>query len=643
MKDYLQSFYSSNPMWSQSEFRTQPPGLGRQQGHPEADVTQPECYTDAYGCTWPCPPQSTQQERTREDPHINQSIDRSQRHPHVTAASHPHLVHPPEAEPRREFVQCRRCGQYPIVPQGRWCHTCTEQYETGEYSLACPQLEGSKVHGQQPDNPDEQLERCSHASCDALHLMAHEQPSGLGVHQERINSCTVCCSASDVIPAINHCGVCWQRHLDRLSSRIARKAKIEFYDRADPFYELTNFFPCSIVIAGKEYPTTEHYYQAAKFITTFPDIAEVIRCTERPREAFNIAQTYRAYQRADWHEVSLDIMETALLAKFSIEPMRRLLMLTEDRRLVEHTVNDSFWGDGGNGRGQNNLGRLLEKVRAQLCDDRFDASSHACVTDVDPPLALCEREQPQAQFGGEEDAPVAIVAHRNEDNDPPSTDDSRPQATDHLETDRSAPKHEAHSHQESPSIALTTVASGTERENQTSEQLLVPVHQDEGDVEVQPLPPSAEFETNRSNVADTNRPTPTDHNNGESRREDVCTDDPSSENSGAKSTTSTVPAMPIVRSLPKTPTKEAPRQSTAAARRRETELAQTEVVKSRPSYQVAPTTRDNNRVTRQSTSLTASSRALASGKERSDSARKVSRDSSGKVRKPVVASKPRWR
>lgn len=33
---------------------------------------------------------------------------------------------------------------------------------------------------------------------------------------------------------------------------------------------------------------------------------------------------------------------------------------------MEHTENDAFWGDGGDGSGHNMLGRLLMELRAEL-------------------------------------------------------------------------------------------------------------------------------------------------------------------------------------------------------------------------------------------------------------------------------------
>lgn len=40
--------------------------------------------------------------------------------------------------------------------------------------------------------------------------------------------------------------------------------------------------------------------------------------------------------------------------------------LTGDAKLVEHTENDDYWGDGGDGSGRNMLGQLLMKVRRKL-------------------------------------------------------------------------------------------------------------------------------------------------------------------------------------------------------------------------------------------------------------------------------------
>ena len=60
-------------------------------------------------------------------------------------------------------------------------------------------------------------------------------------------------------------------------------------------------------------------------------------------------------------------MRKALFAKFTQSShLKRRLLGTGDRELVERSPYDSFWGDGGNGTGQNWLGKLLMELRKKL-------------------------------------------------------------------------------------------------------------------------------------------------------------------------------------------------------------------------------------------------------------------------------------
>lgn len=60
-------------------------------------------------------------------------------------------------------------------------------------------------------------------------------------------------------------------------------------------------------------------------------------------------------------------MLLALEVKFAQHAdLSDILLSTHGARLVEHTRNDRYWGDGGDGTGRNMLGQLLEKVRTHL-------------------------------------------------------------------------------------------------------------------------------------------------------------------------------------------------------------------------------------------------------------------------------------
>jgi predicted NAD-dependent protein-ADP-ribosyltransferase YbiA (DUF1768 family) len=41
---------------------------------------------------------------------------------------------------------------------------------------------------------------------------------------------------------------------------------IKFYDKADPYYEFTNFSDHPIRYGGKDYPTSEHLFQSLKVV-----------------------------------------------------------------------------------------------------------------------------------------------------------------------------------------------------------------------------------------------------------------------------------------------------------------------------------------------------------------------------------------
>ena len=66
-------------------------------------------------------------------------------------------------------------------------------------------------------------------------------------------------------------------------------------------------------------------------------------------------------KRPNWGEIKIAVMWIALTAKFEQHPRLWGERLTEPQPsfFIEHTTNDSQWGDGGDGEGTNFLGKLL--------------------------------------------------------------------------------------------------------------------------------------------------------------------------------------------------------------------------------------------------------------------------------------------
>ena len=57
-------------------------------------------------------------------------------------------------------------------------------------------------------------------------------------------------------------------------------------------------------------------------------------------------------------------MYDGLKLKFTTHAdLKKQLFDTGDRQIIQHTRNDKYWGDGGNGTGKNRLGILLMKLR----------------------------------------------------------------------------------------------------------------------------------------------------------------------------------------------------------------------------------------------------------------------------------------
>jgi N-glycosidase YbiA len=147
---------------------------------------------------------------------------------------------------------------------------------------------------------------------------------------------------------------------------------INFYRVNDPYGCFSNFSPHPVFI-GTMWPTNEHYFQAQKFLGQ-PEPYMAILMDPSPMNAARIGRDRHWNLRPDWEDVKVDIMRTALGAKVTQHAVvRETLLSTGNATIVEHTVNDSYWADGGDGTGLNMLGLLLMEIRDTLtADGPFD-------------------------------------------------------------------------------------------------------------------------------------------------------------------------------------------------------------------------------------------------------------------------------
>src|SRR5262249_28805143 len=140
---------------------------------------------------------------------------------------------------------------------------------------------------------------------------------------------------------------------------------IRFYSTKDTYGEFSNFARYPFVLDGKQWPTSEHYFQAQKFADA--TYRERIREAASPMIAARLGRSRKVPIRSDWEQIKLDVMCLAVRQKFTAHAqLAEMLLATGDEELIEAAPRDSFWGCGSDGSGQNWLGKILMDVRQEL-------------------------------------------------------------------------------------------------------------------------------------------------------------------------------------------------------------------------------------------------------------------------------------
>ena len=141
--------------------------------------------------------------------------------------------------------------------------------------------------------------------------------------------------------------------------------EIKFYKVHDDYGFMSNFAPYPFSDGNKIWPTSEHYFQAQKFL--IPEIQEKIRQIASPMDAALEGRNRQNPLRPDWEEIKDKVMLQALRMKFSQHPeIAKELLATGDAFMIEHTRYDADWADWGDGSGKNKLGLLIMQVREEF-------------------------------------------------------------------------------------------------------------------------------------------------------------------------------------------------------------------------------------------------------------------------------------
>lgn len=145
--------------------------------------------------------------------------------------------------------------------------------------------------------------------------------------------------------------------------RLDTEDRILFYE--NEFYVFSNFSSFAIEWKGRLWMTSEHAYHSEKFEDT--ELVEQIYNSRSAHDAMKIAYANRDKYRKDWDDVKLDIMKQILIAKVNQHPyVKKKLMDSGNKQLIEDSWRDSYWGWGPNKDGENHLGKLWMEVRSEM-------------------------------------------------------------------------------------------------------------------------------------------------------------------------------------------------------------------------------------------------------------------------------------
>ncbi len=141
-----------------------------------------------------------------------------------------------------------------------------------------------------------------------------------------------------------------------------------FLSRSDTEELLGSFSAHAFYLDEQDWPTVEHYFQAFKFENT--EYRDKVRSAETPEKARKLGSARFRKIRKDWKQTQVTVMTRGIYIKCKTHPkVAEALLATGDRKLIESSNYDYFWGCGRDRRGENNYGKALMNVRKKLLSE----------------------------------------------------------------------------------------------------------------------------------------------------------------------------------------------------------------------------------------------------------------------------------
>jgi ribA/ribD-fused uncharacterized protein len=148
------------------------------------------------------------------------------------------------------------------------------------------------------------------------------------------------------------------------------KTKEPYYlARADVNHPLASYSKFGFELDGANWPSAEHYYQGMKFEQQ--EQREAIRLADHPNLAQKLADANKRQIRKDWKQLREVVMTRATYIKCRTHKVVAAALLeTGDRKIIETSQYDYYWGCGRDGLGHNTFGKVLMAVREKICAEQ---------------------------------------------------------------------------------------------------------------------------------------------------------------------------------------------------------------------------------------------------------------------------------
>ena len=140
---------------------------------------------------------------------------------------------------------------------------------------------------------------------------------------------------------------------------------IEFYQELGEYNYLSNYSNYGFYINNIFYKTVEHYYQSEKYLDN--EIKQKIINASTPKEASMLGKEQENKIRKDFKLIKNDVMYKGIYEKFiQNKSIMYKLIETRNKTIVEKNVEEYYWGTSKDEPSDNNIGKILMKVRTDI-------------------------------------------------------------------------------------------------------------------------------------------------------------------------------------------------------------------------------------------------------------------------------------